>query len=138
MDPVSQGLMRTLFLRDFRIFMVKNLAEKHLNVSTPAGNFEPMDYLIKSASCPETAGSQGTIMVRISEPPYKNSPEHSWSESRDNYGMRMNQGNLRTNRETPPWPEVADALGPNDNIRKLVQPSPQIQPPIYWHIEILS
>ena len=77
-------------------------------------------------------------MLRVSELPSKNPPEHSWSEGRDNYGMRMNQGKVRTNRETPPWPEVADALGPNDNIRKLVQPPPQIQPPIYWHIEILS
>ena len=81
-----------------------------------------MDYVIKEAACPETAGAQGTIMLRVFEPPPKNPPEHSWSESRDNYGMRTNQENVRTNRNTPPWPEMADSPGPNDNLRKLVQP----------------
>ena len=81
-----------------------------------------MDYVIKVEACTgtETDGSQGTRVLRVSQPPSKNPPEHSWSESRDNYGMRMNQGNLLTNRETPPWPEVADTPGPNDNLRTLV------------------
>ena len=83
-----------------------------------------MDYLIKAASCPETAGAQGTIMVRISEPPYNNPPEHSWSDSRDNYGMRMNQGKVCTNRNTPPWTGMVDAPYPNDNLMTLVHPTP--------------
>ena len=104
--------------------MVKNLAAKHLDVSTPAGVFEIMYYVIKAAACPDTAGAQGTIMLRVYEPPSKNPPEHSWSESRDNHGMRMYKGKVRTNRKTPPWTEMADAPGPNDTLRTLVQPPP--------------
>ena len=138
MDPVSQGLMRTLSPRDFKKLMVKNIAAKHLDVSTPAGVFEIMDYVIKAAACPDTDGVQGTTMLRVSEPPSKNPPEHFWSESRYNYGMRTNQGKVRTNRKTNPWPEMVDAPGPNDNLRTLVQPTPPRQPTMYWHIEILS
>ena len=74
-------------------------------------------------------------MLRVSEPLSKNPPEHSWSESRDNYDMRMNQGKVRTNINTPPWPEMVDAPGLNDYLRTLVQPPPPRQPPLYWHIE---
>ena len=95
-----------------------------------------MYYVIKAAACPDTAGAQGTIMLRVYEPPSKNPPEHSWSESRDNHGMRMYKGKVRTNRKTPPWTEMEYAPGPNDTLRTLVQPPPR-QPPIYWHIEIL-
>ena len=81
---------------------MKNIAAKHLDVSTPEGIFNIMYYVIKVEACNETYGSQGTRVLRVSEPPSKNPPEHSWSESRDNYSMRMNQGKVRNNRETPP------------------------------------
>ena len=96
-----------------------------------------MDYLIKVEACTEIDGSQSTRLLRVSEPLSKNPPEHSWLESRNNYGMITNQGKVRTNRETPPCPEVADYPGPNNNLRTIVQPTPPRQPPMYWHIEIL-
>ena len=117
---------------------MKNLASKHLDVSTPEGFFEIMYYLIKAAACPDTSGAQGTRILRVYEPPSKNPPEHSWSESRDNNGMRRYQGKVHTNRKTPPWTEMAYDPGPNYTIRTLVEPPlPPRKPPIYWHIEIL-
>ena len=112
-------------------------AEKHLDVSTPEGIFETMDYVIKAAACPDTAGAKGTIMVWVSETPSKNPPEHSLSESRDNYGMITKQVKVRINRTTPPWPEMTHAPIPNDTLRTLVHPPPPRQPPRYWHIENL-
>ena len=47
MEPVYQGMMINLSPRDFKRLMVKNIAAKHLDVSTPEGIFNIMYYVIK-------------------------------------------------------------------------------------------
>ena len=69
----------------------KKLASKSLDVSSQALISETKDSAIKESARPDTAGAQGIRIIRISKPPSKNSPEHYWSESSDNYFLRMKQ-----------------------------------------------
>ena len=124
MEPVLRGLMRTLSPQVFKRLTVKVFSSKRLDVSTPKGIFETMDYVIKAEVHPKKSGSQLPRMVRVYEPPSNKSPDHSWSESRDNYGLIMKQVKVRTNIKTPPHPAMVDDPGPNDNLRKLRQPPP--------------
>ena len=54
----------------------KNITKNCMDVSTPAGISEIKSYAINSAAPPETAKSQVTKMIRLSEPPFKKSPGH--------------------------------------------------------------
>ena len=121
--------MRALSQQDFKRSKVKNPA---------AGIFETNYSVIKESARPKTDGAQGPRTVRVSEPPSKNPPEISWSESRGHYGLRMKQLTIHTNRKTFPRPEMEYLPGPNDTIRKLVHPPPPRQPPMSWNIETIS